>query len=437
MMTETANFVRPLMILTGISFFLTAAEAREYWVSPRGNDRATGRKVTPWQTLQHAADQVVAGDTVNVPAGNYQGFNVTRGGTASARITFRARPGAVINQAWSSSGNHYGINASGQSYLTIEGFTFIPQASQAAWGAAIRLGGTPGNWIYGNVIQNNTIQMGQSSTPDGCGIYASWSNGVLIENNTVSGTGDSGIYVANSSLNYTISGNTVYNCGGNGIHNNGDVSQGNPGINYNALIENNIIYNVGFSSAGQAISCDGVQDSRIQNNLIYAAHGKGISLYKVNSAEGSRRDIVVNNTVLTAADGGAALRMVDDSSGNTVLNNILYSANPSSASIDLLSGDLTGLRSDYNVVKNRFYSDGSKLPFGEWQGLGKDIHSFIATPFQLFFNPEANDYRLSSKSPAIDAGTTASAPRKDLKGNTRPRGHGIDIGAYESNENGQ
>ena len=277
--------------------------------------------------------------------------------------------------------------------------------------------------------------VGKDSTTDQLGIFTSWNDGLLIKNNTVSGCWDSGIYVSNSARNYIVDGNSVFDCGGNGIHNNGDLSHGSPGINYNALIENNIIYNVGFASGGQAISCDGVQNSRIQNNLIYNAHAKGISLYRVNSAEGSRRDIVVNNTVLTAADGGAALRMVDNSSGNTVLNNILYSANPSSASIDLLSGDLTGLKSDYNVVKNRFYSDGSKLSMSEWRGLGK-VTPCIATPFQLFFNPEANDYRLSSKSPAIDAGTTASAPRKDLKGNTRHRGHGIDIGAYESKENG-
>ena len=422
-----------------VAMGFSTAKGTDFWVSSQGDDQESGTKRSPWRTLQHAANVVHAGDYVDILAGTYDGFNIPASGTKSAPITFHAEQGAIIDSVTTWGGANCGINASGQSYLIIEGFTFVPQRSQAAWTYAIRLGGTPGNWVYGNIIRNNTAQMrvvGKDPTPDQLGIFTSWNDGLLIQNNTVSGTWDSGIYVSNSSRNYTVDGNTVFNCGGNGIHNNGDVSQGLPGINYNALIENNIIYNVGFASGGQAISCDGVQNSRIQNNLIYNAHAKGISLYRVNSAEGSRRDIVVNNTVLTASDGGAALRLVDDSSRNTVVNNIFYSANSSSASIDLLSGDLTGLKSDYNVVKNRFYSDGSKLSMSEWQGLGKDIHSFIATPFQLFFNPEANDYRLSSKSPAIDAGTTASAPRKDLKGNTRPRGHGIDIGAYESKENG-
>ena len=381
-MFRRTGTLRPLMILAGLWPIVSAVNAREYWVSPRGNYCAAGSESAPWRTLQRAANQVVPGDTVHILAGNYRGFNVTRGGTASARITFRARPGAVINQAWSSSGNHYGINSSGNSYLTIEGFTFTPGTSDPKWFAAIRLsgiapGGTPPNWVKGNTIRNNTCRMrivGQSSTPDGLGIYASWQNGLVVENNTVSGTFDSGIYVANSSRNYTIRGNTVYNCGAQAIHNNGDASQGGPGINTNALVENNICHNTGFGAGGQAISCDGVQDSRIQNNLIYDAHAKGISLYAVTAAGGCKRNFIVNNTVLTALDGGAALRVVEDSTGNTFFNNILYSANPASASIDLLNGDLTGSRSDYNVVKDRFYVDGSKTPFSEWRtSYGQDL----------------------------------------------------------------
>jgi hypothetical protein len=41
------------------------------------------------------------------------------------------------------------------------------------------------------------------------------------------------------------------------------------------------------------------------------------------------------------------------------------------------------------------------------------------------------NYRLSSSSPAIDRGTSTSAPRIDLMMVARPRGAAIDIGAYE------
>jgi hypothetical protein len=52
----------------------------------------------------------------------------------------------------------------------------------------------------------------------------------------------------------------------------------------------------------------------------------------------------------------------------------------------------------------------------------------------LFVNYQANgtgDYRLSSSSPAIDRGTSASAPKIDLALVARPRGAAVDVGAYE------
>src|SRR5260370_823201 len=53
--------------------FLEQLESRialnSYFVSPTGNDNNAGTSLAPWLTLQHAADQVVAGDSVTVRAG--------------------------------------------------------------------------------------------------------------------------------------------------------------------------------------------------------------------------------------------------------------------------------------------------------------------------------------------------------------------------------
>jgi hypothetical protein len=43
-----------------------------YFVSPSGNDNNPGTNLLPWQTLQHAADQVVASDTVTARAGTFR-----------------------------------------------------------------------------------------------------------------------------------------------------------------------------------------------------------------------------------------------------------------------------------------------------------------------------------------------------------------------------
>jgi len=411
-----------------------------YWVSPSGNDSNAGTQQAPWATPQHAANVVQAGDDVDILAGTYDGFNIPTSGTKSAPITFHAEPGAIIDTDTTWGGANTGINASDQSYIIIDGFTFTPKPGSAYWTDAIRMSGDPYNTVTGNVIENCTVNMrtvspGDTGTDsDQLGITMGWLNGAQILNNTVSGGWDSGIYVWNSSSNYTISGNTVYNCGGNGIHNNGG-SEGENGVSRimtNATISNNVIHNVGYGIGGQAISCDGVIDSTISNNLIYNVQAKGISLYQTDAADGSHNDIIVNNTVLTSAASSPALRMVDNSYDNTVLNNILLASGQYAGSIDLESGDLTGLTSDYNVVNGQFYSDGSSISFHNWQNdWGYDPHSFIATPAQLFVNPSGNNYQLSSTSPAIGAGTATDAPSTDIVGNPGPSGKGYDIGAYE------
>src|SRR5216684_6819377 len=59
-----------------------------YFVSPTGKDSNAGTTAAPWLTLQHAADQLVAGDIVTVEAGTYAGFsmgwNFRQNGRASA-----------------------------------------------------------------------------------------------------------------------------------------------------------------------------------------------------------------------------------------------------------------------------------------------------------------------------------------------------------------
>ena len=423
---------------------LQLLEARDlpstYYVAPTGSNSAAGSAAAPWQTLQQAANTVQAGDTVHVAAGNYLGFNIVTGGTAAAPITFQADAGTVINQPMYWGGIYFGINNSGHAYNVVDGFTMVAQPSDPLWDAGIRFGGTgtPGQWVQGGIIRNNIVHMrvvtpgDTSQNYDQFDIFTSWQDGTLVQNNTVSGGWDSGIYMSNSAKNYVVQNNTVFNVGGNGIHNNGDLSAGSPGINYNALIEGNIIHDVCFGIGGQAISCDGVQDSRILNNLVYNSHSKGISLFGQDAAQGSQRDIVVNNTVLTAADGGSALRMADNSPGNTVYNNVFYSYNTSAACIDLNSEDLVGLVSDYNVVTNRIYVDGSTVSFSAWKSnYHEDAHSLIATPTQLFANNAANDYHLVAGSPAVDAGTATDAPATDIVGTPRPQGAGYDIGAYE------
>src|SRR5919197_1292883 len=67
----------------------TPAHGINYYVSPMGSDTNNGSAAAPFRTIQHAANLVNPGDTVHVLPGTYaEAINLTRGGSAAARIRF-------------------------------------------------------------------------------------------------------------------------------------------------------------------------------------------------------------------------------------------------------------------------------------------------------------------------------------------------------------
>src|SRR4051812_3540383 len=96
--------------LSSISVASGAAAADYYVAATGGSNSATGTSATTaWATLQYAADRVNPGDTVHALPGNHVGFNLGRGGTASAPIRFVAE-GAGVNITTRNSGTQDGVN---------------------------------------------------------------------------------------------------------------------------------------------------------------------------------------------------------------------------------------------------------------------------------------------------------------------------------------
>lgn len=404
----------------GIAFLLSCAlpaRAADYYVENGGNDGADGLSpATAWATLQHAADVVNPGDTVHVSNGNYQGFYLDRSGAPGQPITFLAESPAV--SITSDNGTTPdGINIEGAAHVVIDGFTVNGRTR-----AGIRTA----------LSQFVTVRNCSCGTNGRWGIFSGFADDFTIENNvTHDSVAEHGIYVSNSGDRPIIRGNLVYDNHANGIHMNGDLSQGGDGTISDALVEANVIFGNG-AGGGSGINMDGVSESVIRNNLLYDNHASGISLYRIDGATGAKDNLVINNTIINASNGRWCININNGSTGNTLRNNILYNYHSFRGVITVDSSSRTGFSSDYNSLMNRFSVDGGDTVIGlsGWQAFGYDLHSFLATPADNFVDPNG-DFHLLGSSPALDGGTAANAPSEDLDGDPRPSGPGYDMGVYE------
>jgi len=388
--------LRPSSSLYGTSLYgpAQALEVRvllsNVYVSPNGVDNNAGKgdQSSPYQTLQFAANHVKPGDQVIVEPGTYAGFELTTSGTAANRITFQAQPGVTINTPGPTGDD---IDLEGASFVTIEGFTTIG-ASRAGIRSVTN---------QGVIIQNNDADQNNM-----WGIFTAYSDYVDIENNTTSrSVNEHGIYVSHATLDPVIRNNDVWGNNINGIHINSGVNQSIVG----AVVEGNVIHDNG-KGGGSGISCDGLENSTIENNLLYNNHFFGISLYHVTSTLPAMNNVVQNNTVVMAADGFYALNIRNGSINNTVENNIFSSMLMDADSIPGYVANDNAI--DVPVGKTLYLSadsDNTRLTLPGWQHVtGQDANSLVLTPDQLFQDPAAGNYLLNPASPLQGIGYTGS-----------------------------
>ncbi|MFL5680070.1 MAG: OmpL47-type beta-barrel domain-containing protein, partial [Chloroflexota bacterium] len=156
--------------------------------NPFCSNTGIGSATQPYCTIGAAATRVSPGQTVEVGGATYpEMVNVVRSGTATARITFTAAPGTTPTLT----GGTDGFLVSGQSYVTIEGFTVT---------------GTTGDGI---VVKNasNVLVSGNHVTANGQQVLNQTARGIrfetvtdsIVEQNTVDHNTSYGIYITGAS----------------------------------------------------------------------------------------------------------------------------------------------------------------------------------------------------------------------------------------------
>ncbi|NUM43883.1 MAG: right-handed parallel beta-helix repeat-containing protein [Anaerolineales bacterium] len=439
-----------------------------YYVAPDGDDTHPGTLAEPWQTIQHAADTVTAGDAVNVRAGVYhERVTVNVSGTAGATIVFQSFPGetAILDGAGltvpdADNGLFFIEN---QSYLVLSGFELRNYTTDDPNRVPIGIfvtGAAHHIELRNNHLHHIENNGGSEGNAHGIAIYGTEApdsiHDVLIDGNELHDLklGNSEALVLNGNVEqFTITNNHVHDNDNIGIDLIGfegtapdpDYDQARDGIvadntvhhidtltnpayfgeqsaagiyvdgGTRIVIERNRVYASNFGvelaseHAGRATSF-----ITVRNNFFYHNHGAGLAMGGYDTARGSTHHCdILNNTFFendTNQYGTGELYLQFDTHDNRIVNNLFY-ANEQSL---FTSNDY--VENTANLVDYNLYFAPAGIAESEWGWKTEYYTGFDAyrtatgnDPHSLFADPEfvnlsQPDLHLQATSPARDRG---------------------------------
>jgi hypothetical protein len=401
-----------------------------YYVAKFGNDAWNGGPATPFLTIQHAINTMVAGDTTNVETGTYVSSHLTfpNSGTTSSYITLQNYSGQLVNIVTNDSarsavdtngqsfiqiiglnitgaGNQFGADADGGSYITFQNLTITNTLYSGILGEVCNYLTINGCIVYGTntvasdemisiqectnfEIMNCTIHDPASTQRIGIDMKDTSSSGSCHNNIVYNITGIAvGIYVDASSIAHDISiyDNLVFNCPQSpGIEFN---SESGTGSLTNMFAYNNLIYGCDSAFNLDQTGTETYTDCWFINNTCYnnaGAYGDEIGIdtkptYMNNC--GIRNNIIVETLKATIA--------IKD-------YNLCYT-----------SGKLAIDHNDIFASGN-----GSFSAFSNYYPSGTNV--VLSNP--LLINPTTN-FGLQANSPCIGTASAVGAPSTDFAGN--------------------
>jgi hypothetical protein len=338
------------------------------YVATTGSDTNSGTQSAPFRTISKAGAVALPNTTVHVAPGTYnENVVTTKSGTASGYITY---------------------------------------LSDTKWGAKVVAPGT--------------------------GTTAAWqNNGDYVAINGFDITGGGAVGINHSGNNDIAKNNHVHHIPAVGCTGYGGTGIGFDQYNLKSggIADANLVHDIGplgtncFRVQGVYTSIPNVT---MTNNIIYRVVG-----YAVTNGHCSYNVKVLNNTMFgnggTVEGGGVVMTNNTNcslpSNGNIVANNIIYD--------NVLGVHEEGVTSGVDVTT---YTN--NLVYGNTTNYGVmgNPHVNDRTGNPLFVNyirTGGGNYHLQSTSPAVNTGTSNSAPAFDMDGVARPQGGAFDIGAYE------
>lgn len=211
--------------------------------------------VSPGQLIQTAVNSAVAGDTVRVLAGTYKEKVLISGksGTASAFITLKGDPGAIISgQNLAPSGRQGLITIKNSNYVRVEGFDvtgFLSGASNTPVGILIE-----GNGSHLQIVNNKIHGIKNTSTcVDPCEVGA---HALAVFGKNATGVTD-----------LLIQGNEVYE----NVLQSSEAFVINGNVDRFEVLDNNVHdnNNIGFDFIGYEGECSGCgEKDRVRNGLV-------------------------------------------------------------------------------------------------------------------------------------------------------------------------
>jgi hypothetical protein len=358
-----------------------------FYVSTTGDDSNPGTQTAPWRTVQHAADTVRAGGTVNVRGGVYEELvSIKASGNATdGYITFRSYPGetAVLDaEHFAPEGRSGILTVYNKRYVRIKGFEICnfrtAEHRLTPLGISVMGAGSHIELLKNNVhhIEQNDGRDAPGRGGNGFGIAVYGTDAktpiseLVIDGNEVHHlkTGSSESLVVNVNVtNFRITHNVVHDNNNIGIDVIGSgrtapdpavdqardgvvsvnlvyniTSRGNPayrndessdGIYVDGgtriLIEQNVIHDVDFGIELASEHKDRATSYvTARNNLIYHCHTAGVSIGGYAPERGRTEHCrVVNNTLYendTSATGSGEFQLQWNMADNIFANNIVY-----------------------------------------------------------------------------------------------------------------